>query len=244
MLSIFKKYRASYYGEDIVVDRNYTDGIWHDTTERVPNNLVNNQISNRAVVIGNGPSRLDWPLRIFNNRNSGLLGSKKVQTYGCNGLYRDFAPDFLIATGDKIVDEIAASNYHQNHIVYTSSIHTLEHPGKFYLIPFDPYTDAGTTAMYIAAFDGHKKIYLLGFDNQTLRGKNNNIYAGTSGYDAKDMYVGDAKWIHDRKVIFDLYNDVEFILVANEPMVLPEPWKYCSNLRQLDYRWFKKEADL
>jgi hypothetical protein len=44
-----------------------------------------------------------------------------------------------------------------NNIVYSRVDISLEFPRKFYLIPHDPYADSGSTAVYLAAFDGHKK---------------------------------------------------------------------------------------
>ena len=245
MLKINKTYRADYTGENIVVERNYTDGVWHDTTEYLPNAVTNTQISNQAVIIGNGPTRLDFDMRAIFEHRGGLLGADTVQTYGCNALYRDYTPDFLVARGNSIIAEIAASNYSADNVVYTSSIHLLEYPNKFYLVPHDPYTDAGTTAAYIAAFDGHKKIFLLGFDNQDTPGYNYNVYADTNGYEATRSDCQSQKWIADRALVFETYNDVDFIWVtAAGRTTIPTEWKACTNFRQISFREFVIEANL
>jgi hypothetical protein len=246
MLKLIKRYRSKYWGEDIVVDRNYTNNVWHDTTEHVPNSIINNQTSNRAVVLGNGLSRLQYNiLAIKETLGGGPYGAEKPQTYGCNALYRDFTPDFLISAGDAITDEIAASGYTDNNIVYTHSIKTLQYPGKFYLIPYDPYTDAGATALYIAAFDGHKIIYMLGMDLHDGTNFNNNVYAGTDCYEDANTKYDDTRWIMERKVIFDVYNDVEFVWVSlHGNQRLPELWQSSLNLRQLSYYQFTVEADI
>ncbi len=246
MLKLNKLYRKFYRGEDIVVERNYTNGVWHDTTESVPNAVINSQLSNQAVVIGNGPSRLElFDLNILAKHRGGLLGSRKLQTYGCNALYRDFTPDFLVAVGNGIVSEIANSNYTKDNIVYTSSIHLLEYPNKFYLIPYDPYTDAGTTAAYIAAFDGHRRVYMIGFDGQDSAEYNYNVYAGTTNYDARQATVSDRRWVEDRATLFRTYNETEFIRVTKkgrEPV--PESWKYFNNFRTISLNDFVREVDL
>jgi hypothetical protein len=245
MLKISKQYRSDYEGEKIVTDRNYTAGIWQDTVEHVHNAVTNNQISNRAVVIGNGPSRVDFPIAHLKTR-AGLLGADTLQTYGCNALYRDFIPDFLIASGQPaIVKEIADSQYVVDNVVYTNALHLLEYPNKFYLIPHDPYTDAGTVALYLAAFDGHKKIWMLGFDGQDTPGFNYNIYAGTNGYDDTRSLVLEDKWVNDKKAIFDTYDDIEFIRVNERGSDrIPEPWKYSTNFRQISFNDFIIEANL
>lgn len=246
MLQLSKNYRTDYTGEDIIVERRHENHVWHEVTETVPNAVTNNQISNRAVVIGNGPNRLGFDLNLLKNPQ-GLLGAKTVQTYGCNALYRDFTPDFLVATGNNgIIPEIASSSYINDSIVYTNNLHLLEYPGKFYLIPYDPYADAGTAAAYIAAFDGHKKIYLIGFDGQDLEGHNSNVYAGTNGYDPEWNFEFDhSKWTQNQKQLFDLYNDVDFVWVTPHGRnLIPESLKWCSNYRQISYRDFVLECDL
>lgn len=246
MLQLSKKYRTDYEGEDIIVERKHEGRVWHDVTETVPNMVTNNQISNRAVVIGNGPGRIPFNLNNL-KKPQGLLGATTVQTYGCNALYRDFTPDFLVATGNNgIVDEIATSSYVNGNIIYTNAIHLLEHPGKFYLIPYDPYADAGTAAAYIAAFDGHTKIYLLGFDGYDLEGHNNNIYAGTNGYDAQwDFEVEGDKFINNRVQLFNTYPDVDFVWVTQlGKNRVPEQIKWCRNHRQISFRDLVIECDL
>ena len=56
----------------------------------------------RAFVIGNGLSRVGFDLNTL--RGKGTI-------YGCNALYRDFMPDVLIATDDKIREEIELSEF-------------------------------------------------------------------------------------------------------------------------------------
>jgi len=245
MLIITKKYRKDYTGEDIVVNRTYSDRSWIDTTESIPNAVTNNQLSNKAIVIGNGLSREKFDLRWLGGY-SGLLGADTLQSYGCNGLYRDFTPDFLVALGNNgIVAEIAESGFTTDNIVYTNAPNLLANPTKFYLIPNDPYTDAGTTALYLAAFDGHKKIYMIGFEGQDTPGFNSNMYAGTNGYDSKNSLVYDTKWVEDKKILFNTYNDVDFVRVTERGReTVPESWKYCTNFRQISFLEFVTEADI
>lgn len=244
MLKVAKSYRKDYTGEDIITERKKEGNNWYETVETVPNAITNNQISNRAVIIGNSPSRLEFNLNHL-KKFSGLLGADTLQSYGCNAVYRDFSPDFLIAVGNEITKELASSEYIKNNIVYTSAIHLLEYPNKFYLIPYNPYADAGTTAAYIACFDGHKKVYLLGFDEQDAPGVNFNVYAGTNGYDKLETDVGSDKWIANRLELFTLYNDVDFVWVTPYGRsTVPESHKSCVNFRQISLREFVLETDL
>lgn len=240
-----KRYRKDYTGEDIIQERKLQDGEWVNTTEHVPNNVINNQISNRAVVFGNGESRLGIDAKHIINKKSGLLGADTLQSYACNAFYRDYTPDFLIVTSRIIAEEISKTSYPELNIVYTRVDISLEFPRKFYLIPHDPYADAGATAAYIAAFDGHKKIYLLGCEGQWHPDYNNNIYADTNGYDAKTIDMSGNNWEESYRQLFNIYDDVDFVLVtSNGRFPIAQSWKYCANFRQISHRDMVLEADL
>ena len=62
MLYLTKKTRRDYVGEDIIVERTMEGGRWTHTTETVPNRITNQQISNTAIIIGNGTNRLGFDL--------------------------------------------------------------------------------------------------------------------------------------------------------------------------------------
>jgi hypothetical protein len=249
MKQLKKWYRADYQGEDVVTDLVHQNQNWDITKEFIPNSVFNNQISNQAVVIGNGITRSEFKIDVVMNHFGGLLGRQKLQTYGCNAFYRDHTPDFLVVTGDDatIVTEIANSGYCDNHVVYASAKEILNHPNKFYMIPQDPGWNAGSMAAYLAAFDGHEKVYLLGFDGQDTAHYNYNVYAGTNGYQPERNAPAPYADFLDATMsqIFDVYSDVDFVRVMpNEFYSIPEEWRYKTNLRQISFRQFVYEADL
>lgn len=252
MQNIKKLYRNNYVGEEVVRDLVWLDGKWNFAGEFVPNNIVNTQISNKAVVLGNGPSRkklypLGDILPLLKRHKGGLLGDGAVQTYGCNAIFRDFEPDFLIATGGDIVDEIVRTGYWFRHIVYSTHDAVLNYPEKFYLIPQNPLWDAGATAAYMACFDGHKKVYLMGFDGHpgSATVDDDNVYAGTAGYPGPDEPHTGHFFTQSMLNIMSVYDDVEFIRVMpTKNWHTPEQWKYLPNFRQIDFREFTFEVDL
>ena len=78
MQKIKQMYRSNYAGEEILRELNYTGGAWVKTAEYVPSAVTNRQISNRAVVLGNGPSRTElYPngnlFQLLDNHKGGLL---------------------------------------------------------------------------------------------------------------------------------------------------------------------------
>lgn len=243
MRKIEKLYRKNYLGEDVVVSMTHADQAWVYEKEYVPNRVFNEHVSKNAVVIGNGESRLGFDLKHIKNHKGGLLAADAFQSYGCNALYRDYEPDFLVAVGPEIVEEIAESNYTHDHIVYSNALNILEYPGHFYLIPQDPAYNAGALATYLACFDGHKKVYLLGFDgaDDTVR---YNVYNGTNGYTTGEP-ASEAFWVQAMLEIFQTYDDVDFVRVMpTEGFRMPEAWKYVTNLRQITFREFVLEADI
>lgn len=249
MQTVKKLYRRDYLGEDVVRDLIYSGGVWNETREYVPNSVINEQISNRAVVIGNGISRLELDANLFNllaDHRAGLLASNAVQTYGCNALYRDFHPDFLVANGPDVIREIANSGYCDNEIVYSSQNAVLDYPGKFYLTPQNPHWDAGAIAAYLACFDGHTTVYLLGFDSDCEEDAAfYNVYAGTDNYPAIDAASTEAFYIKSMKLVMDTYSEVDFVRVMpTAAWHMPEQWRYQLNLRQISWREFVVEADL
>jgi hypothetical protein len=245
MKTIKKLYRSTYFGESITTSMTYKDGAWEYESEHIPNSVINNQISNRAVVIGNGLSRSNFDLNLIKRHKGGLLASGALQSYGCNALYRDFAPHFLVANGSEIIEEISQSNYCNEHIVYTGARSILDYPGKFYLVPQEPSWNAGAIATYLAAFDGHTKIYLIGFDGIESLKYSNNIYGSSPGY-AKPVYgYNDDFFVRAMLEVFNTYSEVEFVRVMpTANWAMPEAWKYCVNVRQIDYRDFALEVDL
>jgi hypothetical protein len=145
-----------------------------------------------AFVLGNGLSRQAVCLTTLQT-----LG----KIYGCNALYRDFVPDVLVATDKPIATAIQESGYAKTHCFYTRrpipdlGANTVPHEYFGY--------SSGPIAVSLAAKDGHKKIYLLGFDlGPTEDQKFNNLYAGTEFYksvDAQPTYTGN--WVKQLRTI-------------------------------------------
>ena len=250
MQKLEKLYRKNYTGETVVKTLVWENSQWHSTAEFAPSNVVNNQISNRAVVIGNGPSRLElYPqgnlLNMLATHRGGLLAAGALQTYGCNALYRDFTPDFLVASND-MATELVKSGYCDDNIVYSSSDAVLTHPGKFYLTPQQPPWDAGALAAYLACFDGHKQVYIIGHDCHTDSPFHNyNVYAGTQNYPDLDSPNTESFFIKTLSEVMKTYSDVEFIRVMpDENWYTPEEWKYMLNFKQIRFNDFVREIDL
>jgi hypothetical protein len=142
--------------------------------------------------------------------------------------------------------EVANSNYCNGGIAYGSSDAVLTFPGKFYLTPQNPSWDAGATSAYLACFDGHKTVYLLGHDCHCDEADYNyNVYAGTANYAPAESPNTEAFFVKTLKAVMTTYNDVDFVRVMpNVGWYCPEDWKYLTNFRQIDFNDFVREIDL
>jgi hypothetical protein len=157
-----------------------------------------------AYVLGNGTSRQSID-------PADLTRSGKV--YGCNALYRTFAPDVLVSTDTPISEAIQNSGYSQTHTHYTRrplpNLGALKLPSKYY-----GYS-SGPAAVGLAAEAGHHRIYLLGFDlggNQL--GMFNNMYADTEFYKkSSSVPTYSGNWIRQIAAIAKEFDGVEFVRV-------------------------------
>ena len=245
MQTLKQIYRTNYAGENIVTQLNLSGGEWSPNTEYVPNSVVNTHTTSQAIAIGNGTSRLGFNLDLIKNHKGGILGVNRLQSYGCNALYRNFAPDFLIANGEKIITEITNSGYADNNIVYAHADAIISHPGKFYLIPQNVYIDAGALAAYIACFDGHKKVFLLGYDQYQESAPTNNVYADTNGYPASTDIQNSEFIVKSLINVAQTYTDVEFVRVMpTAKWWLHEGLTLLPNFRQVSFREFVLEAEI
>jgi hypothetical protein len=240
---IYQRYRKDYSGEFLIYNVSLENGEYAEEREWVPNTIENNSHYGTAVIIGNGESRKSFNLIKIEKHRTGIGGVNRIQSYGCNALYRDFEPDFLIATNPEMVDEIIEKSTSEKTTILSNGVNLLTHPGKVHLIPYNVSFNAGAIAAYMACFDGHKRVYLMGFDNQPKENVNNNLYAGTECYGHKDIKVSSEKWENAMWQVFRAFPDVTFSRIESR-YDTPKTWKSCLNYRQITFREFALEVDL
>lgn len=225
MYKIEQKFRATYAGEDVATFLEFRDGIQQEPVkEWVPNSVFNNYITTQAIVIGGGETAKRFPLKKIADHKGGILGSNKLQTYGTNDMFKHVKCDFHVAIGPDNVKELLKAGHHKKTIVYSNSSRVLENPGKLYLLPQDPPFNAGTCAAYLAAFDGHTKVFLLGYETE----------------EAERPF-----WVKASKLVFETYPDTEFVYITEERSgTFPDEWASLSNVRHISVREFIMEADI
>lgn len=168
---------------------------------------------NNALVIGNGKSRLQFDLHELN---------ATLVTYGCNALYRDFIPDFLISHDMGIADEIVDKRIHYQTKFYTQHLTKMDHKHSIgepinFVIQDKYMGDSGTGALRLACMNGHSKIYMIGFDYSNNNKYIDNVYAGTTHYQPGPINNGGLfmlqQWETRLRYICDTYKHTQIIRV-------------------------------
>jgi hypothetical protein len=255
-MEIIKKlFRNTLTEETVNITGLFINDSWLYNTENIviPPLAVN---YNNAVVIGNGVSVGEFDLtKILPYRESTPWGevtdwitkrqTQNFSTYGCNALYRNFKPDYLVLTGKGIIEEVAQSTVDKPNIVYANTKFLELYPNKFSFLPQNPDFNSGAIAAYMAAFDGHKTIYLLGFDGIDSSDNIYNIFAGTPNYPNVSATINEDYWNKSLQTVMHVYSDIEFVRVCpTKNYRQPAVWKDCTNFRQIDFRQFVLEADI
>jgi hypothetical protein len=153
---------------------------------------------------------------------------KYGKIYGCNALYRSFAPDVLIATDPGISAEIQQSGYALKNVFYTRK--PLPNLGAEPIKYHYGYS-SGPVALAYASHSDAELIYMLGFDLAGIKGKFNNIYANTTYYkktnDAETFY---GNWVDQITHITKANSQRQYIRVIGQNGVIPAAFNQIKNL--------------
>jgi hypothetical protein len=187
-----------------------------------------------AFVLGNGNSRADIPLEHL--KDYGTI-------YGCNAMYREFEPDYLVAVDTKMIIEINKSGYQKKHQVWTNPNKAYNKFSGFnYFSPSKGWS-SGPTALHLASEHKNNEIYILGFDYVGLDNntKVNNLYAGTFNYKKPhDGATYHGNWLKQTCITCQKFSKKRYIRVLGEPNFIPKEFKSLPNLEHISIEEFKK----
>jgi hypothetical protein len=171
-------------------------------------------MENIAFVLGNGRSRLELDLQQL--KETGTV-------YGCNALYREFAPQVLISTDPGISEEIQNSGYAKTHTHYTRK----PIPGKgSRKIDKNFGFSSGPIALTYAALSSVERIYFAGFDLVGISGNFNNIYADTPCYKtSQDTETFYGNWVNQIQGVIRTNPTKRFIRILPDGGLTPDGWK-------------------
>ena len=218
---------SEYKGEEIIAKIIIKGG--KKTEERVymPRTVNNDPAGKDAYIIGNGPSRIGFDLYKL-----------PQDSYGCNAVYRDYEPDFLIVVDRRMYTEIKDSEYLEKNIVYTNHFNMTRLGGNSHLIPANPHMGAGTTAMHIAIHDGHTNLICLGFDC-AVDGPNLNVYTGTNAYDTATTIVHQTVWGRQITQFIKDHSDIQWTFVEGN---IPTDILHLDNVSTMTYEQLNKKC--
>ena len=221
-----ERYRTDYDGEFVIISNTIKDGKKHQEREWIDNPIENQHISGRAAVIGHGDSRYTTKLHgKFHLHNhierhaGGHLSRKRLQSYGAEGCWEELKCDFYVEFDIPTLDKLVESNYTEKTSVYSNARNCITTPGEFYLVPYGQRGRSIAVATWLACFDGHKEIFLLGVDGTNIDG------------------TPDDTAVNQINAIMESYPSVKFIHVSDN-VVTPLTWRHNKNFATWKYSQF------
>ena len=223
-----ERYRSDYEGEFVVTNSRIVDGKKIQDREWIKNPIENQHISGRAVAIYDGESREQFNIQRLQNHRGGILGKLRLQSYGVGRVCDEITCNFYVSKDPEVLQKLVDSQYVANTVVYSSAGKLLRFPGELYLIPLGTALLEPATAVWLAAFDGHQEIYMIGYDFD--EGKNVKL----------------ARQVHE---IMQTYTKTKFVrvsyLVRNRTRIdTPDTWKDCRNFSEMTYDQWISHCDV
>ena len=220
---ITARYRSDYDGEFIVTETRLVDGVKQQAREWIPNAVTNCHISGRAAVIGSRFDEQRFRHQRLERHQGGLLARKRLQTYGWGDIWQDMRLDFYASSDRKQLSQIAQRDYERSTIIFTSPSCVIEWPGRFYPVPYTPYLTDMATALYLASFDQHEEVFLLGVNC--------------------DVAWPDKNVVPDMTAVMTAYRGTQYISVG-APAGQHEEWLALPNFRTMPLREFISYCDI
>ena len=191
-------------------------------------------IHTTAFVLGNGTSRS--PIIVEDLQQYGVI-------YGCNALYRTFAPDHLIAVDTKMVLEITKTGYQKKHSLWTNPNKAYSRIPKLNIFNPSKGWSSGPTALWLASQHSYEKIYILGFDYRGLeQGKKfNNLFADTPNYKkSSDGATFFGNWLRQTTAVVKENPNTQYVKVIAPDNYQPEELNKFKNFSTITVEDFKK----
>ena len=215
--------RADYDGEFIISHTRWSNGKKEQHREWIANPIQNQHISGRAACIGSDVDKCFFDYTRLQRHRGGLLASKKLQTYGIGAIALEMRLDFTVDSQSENLKPLIENNYYEDNVVYTTAKNCILNPSNFYLIPNRPRLHDMALPPYLAAFDGHKEIFLLGY--------------------IKDTPSDHLAWVDNLSDVFAAYSSTKFFLIGERTNMFSS-WFDLGNVDSFNYRDFIGYCDI
>lgn len=233
---ILERYRRDYAGEFVIRTTTLSNGVKQQDRVWIDTPIENHHTSGYAAAIGTTIDQDRFDHTRLQRHRGGLRASRKLFTYGTGDVWRDMRLDYYVTSDEqqlrdiqqRIIHEVTplltrTLRYHESTKVYTTTGKYLDHEGKFLLIPHAPLLSDLALPVYLAAFDGVREIYMLGY-NQELHSNNKT-------------------WRTDITHVMQSYPGTRFVLVGT-PSNQPREWLQLRNVSALTHRQFVTNCDV
>jgi len=217
------RYRRDYMGEFVILETRWSGSKKTEKREWVANPIENRHLSGMAACIASETDQDDFRCQILETHNGGLLASRTLQTYGTAKIAQIMRLDFAVDIDLTNIEPLIENGYIDDNIVYTTARNCILKPGIFYLIPLNPHLSAEALPLYLAAFDGHKEIYMIGYNKESPNTRDD--------------------WIQQVASVIRAYSGTKFIMVGNKDN-MPEEWLALPNTDNFTYRHFISYCDV
>jgi len=188
-------------------------------------------LESTAFVLGNGTSRKTINLNEL---------KRKGITFGCNALYREFSPNYLIAVDTKMILEISQAGYQHQQQVWTNRNKNFKKIKGLNFFQSDKGWSSGPTALHFASTTDVEDIYILGFDFIGIENKINNIYAGTYNYKRIDEHATfHGNWLRQTLITCQKFSKKRYIRVLGENGYIPQEFHDLSNMSHINIKDFE-----
>lgn len=181
-----------------------------------------------AFVCGNGKSRLNFKLETL--RKYGPI-------YGCNKIYNDITPDYLVAVDPPMVKQIIKDRVHEKISFWTNKRSRLvDYPDKINFFNPSRGWSSGPTALLLASQQLATTVFILGFDFSGDNGQFNNVYADTENYKkATDAPTYFGNWVRQTQTVAKEFPKTKYYrVITNHFDYTPKELEGLHNFRQIN----------
>jgi len=211
-------YRKDYLGELVIKRIVIRNGKKERETDWVSNTIDVTHVSNKATCMAESKLLKQSFYNQVANNSGGNLGKDKMQVYGVDSAWKYMEPDFLVTKDKGILEAMIKCRYPSKCVVYTSSSNCIRYPGEFYNVPYGTLNNTQATAIWLACFDGHKEVYIVGYDHTN------------------------PKIVNSIESIIKAYKNVKFIHVTDTNS--PHEWKRRLNFSALTKNQYVSHCDV
>ena len=223
-------YRTDYIGETI---NNIVDGKTVSYFVKPRENVFTKSKVTSAIVLGNGITRDCSDNKLLLKINSRKVPQAYKLVYACNrAIYEEDNYDYYV-----LKHRVFLSNVKKDRLptVYLPNNIFVNNMERCNLIPLVSYMDAGASAVLLAAFDGHKKVFMMGFDGDLGKGWQ-TVYDNTFPYNENKSDFSLDTWKQHLTMVMTAYKDTQFYRLRYDGQQAPNEWRALPNFKDVSMR--------